>query len=196
MSKNKNVMIKTVASAPLMLCESVDSTPSHPRYRFSGIFTACSDENHTVINRNNRIYPATEMLRHLGYLREQVANNQLLGEIDHPDSRFETSLKEASHIIRDIYFDKSDCTVKGTIELLDTPMGKVAQELLINAKIPCSVSSRCSGTVDEKSRQVTIDSCFSYDIVLLGGFEEAVLQRVNENVSPKASQYLTESLAY
>lgn len=170
MSKNKNVMIKTVASAPLMLCESVDSTPSHPRYRFSGIFTACSDENHTVVNRNNRIYPIEEMLRHLGYLREQVANNQLLGEIDHPTDRFETSLKECSHIIRDIYYDKSDCTIKGTIELLDTPMGKIAQELLCNEdkslRVPCAISSRCSGTVDENSRKVSINQVFSYDIVI------------------------------
>ena len=74
MSKNKNVMIKTVANSPLLLCESATNVGNN-KYRFRGVFTACSDEKHTVINRNNRIYPLEEMMRHLGYLREMVKNN-------------------------------------------------------------------------------------------------------------------------
>ena len=105
MSKNKNVMIKTIATEPLMLCESVGADGGQKRYRFKGIFTACSDENHTVINRNNRIYPLKEMMRHMGYLREMVKNHQLLGELDHPDSRFETSLQEAALVVEDLYIN-------------------------------------------------------------------------------------------
>ena len=96
MSKNKTVMIKTQATQPLMLCESVGNSVGQDKFIFKGVFTACSDENHTVVNRNNRIYPLKEMMRHMGYLREQIKNHQLYGELDHPTDRFETSLKEAA----------------------------------------------------------------------------------------------------
>ena len=63
MSKNKNVMIKTVANSPLLLCESATNVGNN-KYRFRGVFTACSDEKHTVINRNNRIAPFEEQITH------------------------------------------------------------------------------------------------------------------------------------
>ena len=200
MSKNKNVMINTIASSPLLLESAGVTSSGQEKYRFRGIFTACSDENHTVINRNNRIYPLKEMMRHMGYLREMVKNHQLLGELDHPDSRFETSLKEAALVVEDLYINSSDSTIRGQILLLDTPMGKIAQELYCNEdenkRIPVCISSRCAGTVDKKTREVSITQCFGYDLVQLSGFAEAVLTRVDESLSTEARQYLTESLAY
>ena len=200
MSKNKNVMINTIASSPLLL-ESAGVTQSgQEKYRFRGIFTACSDENHTVVNRNNRIYPLDEMMRHMGYLREAIKKNQLAGEINHPADRFETSLRDASHLVTDLYINKEDATVRGEVLLLDTPQGRLAKELFCNPdpelRIPLCVSSRSMGTVDEKTMKVSISRIFSYDLVLEPGFSEAVLQRVDESLSTEARQYLTESLAY
>ena len=195
MSKNKNVMINTIASSPLLL-ESAGVTQSgQEKYRFRGIFTACSDENHTVINRNNRIYPLDEMMRHLGYLREMVKNNQLMGELDHPDSRFETSLKECCLKVTDLWLDKETACICGEAVVLDTPNGNILKVLLDNG-MPFSVSSRASGTVDEKTKFVKIQQIWAYDAILIPGFAEAVLQRVDESLSTEARQYLTESLAY
>ena len=155
MSKNKNVMINTIASSPLLL-ESAGVTQSgQKKYRFKGIFTACSDENHTVINRNNRIYPLEEMMRHMGYLREQIKNHQLYGELDHPTDRFETSLKEAAIKLLDLWIDKDTACVMGCAQVLDTPNGLILKTLL-ESGMPFCVSSRCSGTVDEKTREVSI----------------------------------------
>ena len=38
--------------------------------------------------------------------------------------------------------------------------------------------------------------CYGYDCIMIPGFAEAVLQRVDESLSTEARQYLTESLAY
>ena len=38
--------------------------------------------------------------------------------------------------------------------------------------------------------------CYGYDCILIPGFAEAVLTRVDESLSTEARQYLTESLAY
>ena len=188
-------MIKTQATQPLMLCESVGNSVGQDKFIFKGVFTACSDENHTVVNRNNRIYPLKEMMRHMGYLREQIKNHQLYGELDHPTDRFETSLKEAAIKLLDLWIDKDTACVMGCAQVLDTPNGLILKTLL-ESGMPFCVSSRCSGTVDEKTREVSIQMCYGYDCIMIPGFAEAVLQRVDESLTTEARRYLTESLAY
>ena len=52
----------------------------------------------------------------------------------------EVKLKEASHRIIDLWYDESDNTVKGKIELLDTPNGKLAKSIVdqVSQYIPFS----------------------------------------------------------
>ena len=57
-----------------------------------------------VMNVNHRIYTENEYLKNLQYLREDVKRGDLLGELDHPEDRFEVRVKEASHRIIDIWF--------------------------------------------------------------------------------------------
>ena len=193
---NKNLIIKSKSSQPLLL-EAVSGAKDNRSYRFSGVFTACSDENHKIVNRNGRIYEASEMLRHLVYLRKKCAENSLLGELDHPIDRFDTQLKCASHIIENIMFDPKTCCVVGTIRLLDTQAGNTAKELF-DAGYPCYVSSRACGTV-RPDKTVDIQQIITYDLVAEPGFEEAKLERVNESYNGKLSKnavnYLNESYA-
>ena len=106
MTNKKNLIIKSKSASPLRLFEAADSTPDKKKYIFQGVFTACSTPEHKVINRNNRSYPATECLRHLAYLRENIQQNGfILGELDHPIDRFDTQMKEASHKITDLWYD-------------------------------------------------------------------------------------------
>jgi hypothetical protein len=103
---NKNLkMCIEVSNTPLMkLNEAMEI--GNDKYIFSGVFTACSIPGHVVINRNNRSYPEKEVLRHLSYLRESIKNQGcLLGELDHPEGRFDIQLKEASHKITDLWYD-------------------------------------------------------------------------------------------
>ena len=190
-----NKLIKSKSVMPLVLNEAQDSTPQNKKYIFSGVFTACSVPGHTIVNRNGRIYTSTEMLKHLGYLRDMIKENGcILGELDHPEGRFDVQLKEASHKITDLWYDQSTYNVMGKLELLDTPNGKTAQEI-VESGYPLFVSSRAAGDVDEKTHEVSIAQIFTYDIVCTPGFQEARLNQVNEKLSPKAISYLNESFA-
>ena len=105
MNKNLKMCIE-VSNTPLKMLNESKTVDSSNKYIFSGVFTACSVPGHVVINRNNRSYPATEVLKHLTYLRESIKNQGcLLGELDHPEGRFDIQLKEASHKITDLWYD-------------------------------------------------------------------------------------------
>jgi hypothetical protein len=124
---NNNKIIKCKSAKPLVLTESLDSTPGNKKYIFSGVFTACSVPGHVIINRNNRQYNESTVLPHLGYLRQMIKDNgSILGELDHPEGRFDVSLKEASHKITDLWYDQKNHNVMGKLEILDTPNGKTA----------------------------------------------------------------------
>lgn len=189
-----NKIIKCKSSKPLVLNESLDSTPENKKYIFSGVFTACSVPGHVIINRNNRQYNESVVLPHLGYLRQMIKDNgSILGELDHPEGRFDVQLKEASHKITDLWYDQQNHNVMGKLEILDTPNGKIAQEL-IEAGYPLFVSSRAAGDVNEKTHEVEIAQIFTYDIVCTPGFSEARLDRVNESLGVNAASYLNESV--
>ena len=195
MTKSNKLMIKSKSLQPLTLNESLDSTPNNKKYIFSGVFTACSVPGHVVINRNNRSYPEKEVLRHLGYLREMIKESgSILGELDHPEGRFDIQLKEASHKITDLWYDQENHNVMGKLEILDTPNGKIAQEL-VEAGYPLFVSSRAAGDVDEKTHEVEIAQIFTYDIVCTPGFAEAKLDRINESLGVNTMSYLNESVS-
>lgn len=196
--KKKNLMGLTKKSLK-PVNESVDNKDK--RYKFTGIFTEMSwtDENgkyHQVINRNDRSYKEEVVLPHLGYLKKAIERDGgILGESDHPADRFEISVTNASHIIRDLWYDKSDHTIKGTIELLNNEKGNNIKEI-VDAGYPLYVSSRAAGDVDEKTKEVEIAQIFTYDIVATPGFANARLERVNESkLSKGAIKFIKESLA-
>ena len=193
MNKNLKMCIE-VSNTPLKMLNESKTVDSSNKYIFSGVFTACSVPGHVVINRNNRSYPEIEVCKHLTYLRESIKNQGcLLGELDHPEGRFDIQLKEASHKITDLWYDQNSHCVMGKLELLDTPNGKIAKEL-VEANYPLFVSSRAAGDVDEKTHEVSIAQIFTYDIVCTPGFEEARLDRVNESVlSETTKNFLNES---
>lgn len=189
-----NILIKNKSQQSLKkLNEGVEN--NNQKYIFEGIFTPCSTKEHKNENRNQRIYMEDEVLRHLTYLRENIKNDGcILGELDHPENRFDISLKEASHKITDLWYDAVNHNVMGKLELLDTENGKIAQNL-VKAGYPLFVSSRAAGEVNEKTHEVKIAQIFTYDIVCTPGFKEARLERVNESLNAKANQYLTESVS-
>lgn len=132
-----------------------------------------------VENSNHRIYEENEYLPHLDYLQKKIDQNRLVGELDHP-KEFDVSLKNISHVITDLSYDKSNRCVKIKVKLLDTPAGKIAKNL-IDAGIPISISSRAAGNVKE-NKKVEIKKIFTYDLVADPGFENAQLERVYESL--------------
>ena len=129
-------------------------------------------------NRNNRIYTEAEYVPQIEALQEKIKSSKLLGELDHP-AKFDISLKNVSHVIEDLYYDKESKQVRGKIRLLDTDAGKQAKAL-VDAGVPLQISSRAAGAV-ESNGQVKIKQLFTYDLVADPGFENAQLNRVNES---------------
>lgn len=158
-----------------------ETVKNNNQYYLEGVFADLSGKE----NRNGRIYTPEEYLPHLSYLREDIKKGDaLLGELDHPEDRFEVNIKEVSHEIVDIWYVPEKKQVMGKIRLLDTPNGKIAKSL-IDDGVPLHISSRSAGSVDPNTHKVDIQQIFTFDLVAKPGFAEAILHRVNESVSPQ-----------
>jgi len=95
-----------------------------------------------TLNQNGRIYPKSVLEREILNYQKLIKENRALGECDHPDSSV-VELKNVSHIVREARMQGDD--VYGTIELLDTPSGKIIQSL-IESGITLGISSRGVGS--------------------------------------------------
>ena len=175
-----NLMICTSALKPLSAKKLNEAQEQGPKYILEGVFAELDK-----LNRNQRIYPKNEYLKHLAYLRDDIKKGEpLLGELDHPDDRLEVKLKEASHRVIDLWYDEKQNVVMGKIELLNTPNGKLAQSI-VDQGIPLHISSRAAGSVNADNT-VSIQQIYTYDLVCKPGFAGAVLHRVNESAdAPK-----------
>ena len=129
-------------------------------------------------NNNSRIYEEKEYLPHLDYLKDKIKQRRLVGELDHPE-KFDVSLKNISHIIEKLDYDKTNRQLKIKVRLLDTPAGKIAKNL-VDAGVPLSISSRAAGSVGG-DKKVQIKKIFTYDLVADPGFQDAQLERVYES---------------
>ena len=150
-------------------------------YMLEGIAAVFGQENN-----NNRIYEEREYLPHLDYLKDKIKQNRLVGELDHPE-KFDVSLKNISHIITDLNYDKASRELKIKVRLLDTPAGKIARNL-VDAGVPLSISSRAAGSVGS-DKKVAIKKIFTYDLVADPGFKDAQLERVYESEGYSSQQY-------
>jgi hypothetical protein len=142
-------------------------------YVLEGVFGQIDQKN-----RNNRIYTEDEYVPQIEALQQKISSSKLLGELDHP-TQFDTSLKNVSHIVEELYYDKDTKEVRGRIRLLDTDAGRQAKAL-VDAGVPLQISSRAAGAV-ESNGKVKIKQLFTYDLVADPGFENAELKRVNES---------------
>jgi len=152
----------------------IDSSTEN-KYVLEGLFTELGSTN-----RNGRVYTKEGFVPHMNLLSKVIEQGKCLGELDHPKV-FETSLKNASHVIEKIWLGEGEEANKvfGRIKLLDTTAGKEAKAL-VDAGIPLHISSRAAGTVKE-DKTVEMHKLFSYDLVADPGFENAVLATVNES---------------
>lgn len=175
-----NLMICENSSSALRRSSLNESAGAGGNYILEGVFAQLD-----TLNRNQRVYPKEEYLKHLQYLRDDLKKGEpLLGELDHPDDRFEVKLKDASHRVLDLWYDPNQNVIMGKIQLLNTPNGKLAQSL-VDQGVPLHISSRASGTVN-KDNTVSIQQIYTYDLVAKPGFADAVLHRVNESAATPA----------
>ena len=97
-------------------------------------------------NRNGRVYKTDTLAREVGRYSEQyIAKGRALGELGHPDGPT-VNLDRVSHKI--VSLTQEGNNFIGKAKLLDTPMGKIAKNL-VDEGVTLGVSSRGVGSLTE-----------------------------------------------
>ena len=129
-------------------------------------------------NGNGRVYPKEILSREVEkYIKGPIANNNAMGELDHPEASI-INLSNVSHNIKKIWWDGDD--LMGQLELLGTPSGKIAMEI-VSAGIPLGISSRGMGSVKQLGETVEVQDDFEllcWDLVSVPSTPEAYVHPV------------------
>jgi hypothetical protein len=117
-----------------------------------------------AVNQNGRIYPRFVLEREMENYQKFINERRALGELDHPSASV-INLQNVSHLVTEARWDGD--TVVGSIELLDTPMGKIAQSL-IESGVKLGISSRGVGSTSKQGDYDLVEDDFMllcYDLV-------------------------------
>ena len=135
-----------------------------------------------TLNQNGRVYPREILDREVRNYQKFIRESRALGECDHPDSSV-VELKNVSHIIREAYMDGDVCY--GTVELLDTPCGKILQNL-IEAGVTLGISSRGVGSTKHEGDYDVVQDDFQlicWDFVSEPSTPGAFMMREGKEIS-------------
>ena len=109
-----------------------------------------------TLNQNGRVYPEPVLEREVRNYQKFISENRALGELDHPDTSV-VELKNASHIVREAHMEGG--IVYGTVELLDTPSGKILQSL-VESGVTLGISSRGVGSTSREGDHDVVQDDF------------------------------------
>lgn len=143
-------------------------------------------------NNNKRVYDIPQYIELVDKLKQQIDSEKgVYGELEHPD-KYSINFNNVSHKIIDINYQKTPEGLKvfGKVLLLDTPKGKIAQEIVksggclaISARAAGEEIQQSDGTYKAITRLLT-----TYDLVYHPGFSSAVLKFKQLNESQKVLQ--------
>jgi hypothetical protein len=147
----KQVLIETIPFniSPMQLHEGAKAPSGNPLVE--GILATAE-----VKNGNGRYYPKDLWEREIDKYMSCVKENRATGELDHPDSTI-ISLKNVSHIIRDIWWNGDK--VMGKLEILPTVSGNILKALIDN-NVMVGVSSRGMGSLKQIGETMEVQDDF------------------------------------
>jgi hypothetical protein len=145
-------------SSPQLVKESLEQ--NNGRLILSGVIQRAD-----VLNQNGRIYPRSILEREIRNYQKFIIENRATGELDHPQESV-ISLQKVSHIMRKAEM-QHDGTVLGSIEILDTPCGKIVKSL-VETGVKIGISSRGVGSVEKEDNYLVVQDDFQlicFDVV-------------------------------
>ena len=161
-----------------LLIESIDPIELKPleENNFKGPYKILAQKANKR-NQNKRRYPKRILNREVKRLSEACKGKSFLGELDHTFSE-QIQLDRVSHVITDVWMDGDDVFVE--FELLDTPKGLIAKEL-IKAGVRLGISSRGTGTLlpDKEPGEFVVGEDYkmvTFDLVADPSVKEARLE--------------------
>lgn len=126
-------------------------------------------------------------------VQEMLATKTFFGELSHPprEAEFlsEVQMNNVSHNITDLTYDESTGEMIGTLDILDTPSGRIADTFLrYGSKL--GISSRGVSFDDAPDGVMTPDNYYlvTFDLVALPGIRGARLDPVTESYSPQRAK--------
>jgi hypothetical protein len=140
-----------------------------------GIFMQADKEN-----KNGRLYPKGIMEKELQRYQSLISEKRSLGELGHPPNPT-INLDKVSHLITNLRFEGND--IVGKAKILDTPMGKIAQNF-IEEGVRLGVSSRGLGSLKERNGINEVQDDFhlaTVDIVADPSAPDAFVQGIMES---------------
>lgn len=137
-----------------------------------------------TLNQNGRVYPRSILEREIRNYQKFIKENRALGELDHPDSSV-VELKNASHNIKEAYMEGN--VVYGTVEILNTPSGKILQSL-VESGVTLGISSRGVGSTRSEGNMQIVQDDFQlicWDFVSEPSTPGAFMMKEGKEVSPQ-----------
>ena len=121
----------------------IEESGSKKTHFIEGVFLQAD-----IKHRNNRVYSMDVLEKEVGrYAESYISKDRALGELGHPEGPT-VNLDRVSHKI--ISLQKEGHNFIGKAKILDTPMGKIAKNL-IDEGVKLGVSSRGIGSITEKN---------------------------------------------
>lgn len=184
MSKQQ-LLIETVTAGEGNII--TEASKKNGKTYLNGVFMQAEIEN-----RNGRVYSLEEMSQNVEQMRRQIDEfGGVFGELDHPDT-ITINMDRISHAIKDLYMDGTN--VIGKAELLNTPMGMIAQELC-RSGVRYGVSSRGAGVVSEGGH-VSGFNLVTIDLVVTPSAQGAMPRTVTEAIEGTQLMSLAESVKH
>lgn len=147
-------------------------------------------------NANKRVYPRdlwVDVLKRPDVV-ERIENRRMLGMLGHPGSG-QTDPEKVSHIVTAQEL-RSDGTVYGEAEVLDTPVGRIA-ETMFKAGIGLGISSRGDGSIEQKGGKNEVQNDYrleTYDLVLKPSTPGAYPAMLSEGTVEENEKLVAEAI--
>lgn len=167
---------------PNGVCEDILTEADKRFIKNGGMILSGVIQRSDARNGNGRIYPHTILEREMKRYKSLVEQRMALGELDHPEHSM-IALDKVSHLVTEVWWNGKD--VMGKIEVLNTPKGKILQEL-VNANVKIGISSRGTGSVREIRGDTIVEDDFNlicFDIVSEPSTHGAFMSRQNESLT-------------